>query len=153
LFIGGTSETLRNGIVTNTENVKYISVHVPNHLKPLNLDQFGHYLGGLIDGDGHFSSKQQLVIVFHILDVSLAYYIKKQLGFGNINKVKKKNAYLLIISSKEGIIKVINLINGKIRTENKLNQINKNILSNNKYAELKDKINFKLNVNSSLDNH
>ena len=34
---------------------------VPKHLKPVTFDQFGHYLAGLIDGDGHFSRKQQLV--------------------------------------------------------------------------------------------
>ena len=66
-------ETLRSETVVNTENIKPISVHVPKHLNPLNDDQFGHYLAGLIDGDGHFSSKQQLVIVFHSLDASLAY--------------------------------------------------------------------------------
>jgi len=60
----GTSETLRNGVVVNSEHVKHISEHVPKHLKPLNNEQLGHYLAGLIDGDGHFSKAQQLVIVF-----------------------------------------------------------------------------------------
>ena len=55
------------------ENIKLISKHVPKHLKPASKDQFGYYLAGLIDVDGHFSSKQQLVIVFHSLDASLAY--------------------------------------------------------------------------------
>ena len=95
--------------------------------------QFGHYLAGLIEGDGHFSSKQQLVIVFHSLDASLAYYIKKRLGYGSVKKVKNKNAIILIISAKEGMEKVINLINGKIRTENKFNQINNNILNHQKF--------------------
>jgi hypothetical protein len=71
----GTSETLRNETVS-AENIKAVSVHVPTHLKPINDHQFGHYLAGLIDGYGNFSSKQQLVIVFHSLDASLAYYIK-----------------------------------------------------------------------------
>ena len=88
----GTSETLRNEAIKRTENVKSISVHVPTHLKPDADDQFGHYLAGLIDGDGHFSNKQHLVLVFNSLDVSLAYYIKKRLGFGNVKKVKNKNA-------------------------------------------------------------
>lgn len=74
-----TSEALHNETVIVTENVKPISVHVPTHLRPVNDDQLGHYLAGLIDGDGHFSSKQQLVIVFHSLDASLAYYIKERL--------------------------------------------------------------------------
>ena len=131
----GTSETLCNETVITTENVKPISVHVPTHLRPVNDEQFGHYLAGLIDGDGHFSSKQQLVIVFHSLDASLAYYIKERLGFGSIHKVKDKNALILVIAARKGLEKVINLINGKIRTENKYDQIIKNILNHENYAE------------------
>ena len=147
------SETLRSETVVNTENIKPISVHVPKHLNPLNDDQFGHYLAGLIDGDGHFSSKQQLVIVFHSLDASLAYYIKERLGFGTIRKVKDKNAFLLIVAARKGMEKVINLINGKIRTENKFYQITNNILSNNNFLNFAKTLNFKLNLNNELLNH
>jgi hypothetical protein len=91
-------------------------------------------LAGLIDGDGHFSSKQQLVIVFSSPDVDLAYSVKKILGYGHVNKVKDKNAYLFIVSNEDGIIKVLNLINGKLRTINKLNQVKNNILTNSKYS-------------------
>ena len=149
----GTSEILRNETVINTENIKLISVHVPNHLRPANDDQFGHYLAGLIDGDGHFSSKQQLVIVFNSLDVSLAYYIKKRLSFGSVKKVKDKNAFLLVIAARLGLEKVIDLINGKIRKENKFNQITNNILNHDKYAEFRKKTSFKLNLNNDLKNH
>ena len=103
----GTSETLRNEIGKNTENVKPISVHVPTHLKPSDPIEFGHYLAGLIDGVGQFSSKQQLIIVFNSLDASLAYFIKKRIGFGNICKVKDKNAIILKIAAIEGLKKVI----------------------------------------------
>jgi hypothetical protein len=149
----GTSETFRNETVIITEKVKPISVHVPTHLKPVNDDQFGHYLAGLIEGDGHFSSKQQLVIVFHSLDASLAYYIKERLGFGSVRKVKDKNALLLIIAARKGLEKVINLINGKIRTENKFNQITNNILNHENYAEFSKKISLKLNLDRNLKNH
>lgn len=148
----GTSETLCNEIVLTTENIKPISIHIPKHLKPTNDNQFGHYLAGLIDGNGHFSSKQQLVIVFNSLDASLVYYIKKRLGFGNVKKVKTKNAYILVISSKEGLEKVITLINGKIRTENKLDQIINNILNHERYKEFKEKFNLKLNKENDLSN-
>ena len=140
----GTSETIRN----NTEN---ISIHVPTHLKPLNDEQFGHYLAGLIDGDGHFSSKQQLVVVFSSPDVQLAYYIKKIIGFGHVKKVKDKNAYLYIISNKEGIIRTINLINGKLRTFNKFNQVINNILAHPKYQE--ENLEFKINDSNDFNNH
>jgi Cytochrome C and Quinol oxidase polypeptide I/LAGLIDADG endonuclease/LAGLIDADG-like domain len=149
----GTSETLRNGIVVNSENVKYISDHVPKHLKPINNEQLGHYLAGLIDGDGHFSNAQQLVIVFSSPDAFLAYYLKKRLGFGNVKKIDNKNAYLLIISNKKGILKILNLINGKLRTKNKFDQVGKNILSHKNYTEIKENINFTLNLTNDLNNH
>jgi hypothetical protein len=149
----GSSEILHNETVIQIENVKSISEHIPKHLKPISDDQFGHYLAGLIDGNGHFSSKQQLVIVFHSLDVSLAYYIKKRLGFGTVKKVKDKNAFILVIASKKGLEKVINLINGKIRTETKFTQITNNILNHDKYIEFRKTINLKLNLNNNLKNH
>ena len=149
----GTSETLRNKTVITTENIKPISVHIPTYLRPVSDDQLGHYLAGLIDGDGHFSSKQQLVLVFNSSDAFLAYYIKERLGFGSVRKVKDKNAFLLIIAAKKGLEKVINLINGKIRTENKFNQITNNILNHDNYTELRKKISLKLNLDSNLKNH
>ena len=126
---------------------------VPTHLKPANDTEFGHYLAGLIDSDGHFSSKQQLVIVFNSLDVSLAYYVKERIGYGTIRKVKDKNAILLIIAARKGLEKVIHLINGKIRTENKFHQITKNILNHVNYTEFRKTISLKLNLDRNLENH
>lgn len=146
----GTSETLRNKTI-NTETIKSISIHIPTHLRPNNDTQLGHYLAGLIDGDGHFSTKQQLVIVFNSLDSSLAYYLKKKIGYGSIHKVKNKNAILLVITAIKGMEKVINLINGKLRTDGKLQQIKKNILSHVKFKDFKD-ITVSLNTSNSLDN-
>jgi len=149
----GTSETLRNEIVVNSENIKYISDHVPKHSKPINNVQLGHYLAGLIDGDGHFSSAQQLVIVFNNPDAFLAYYLKEKLGFGNIRKISNKNAYLLIVSNKEGILRVLNLINNKLRTKNKFDQVIKNILNHKSYSEIKESIDFTLNLTDDLNNY
>jgi hypothetical protein len=91
--------------------------------------------------------------VFHSLDASLAYYIKQRIGYGNVKKVKDKNAFILVIAAKKGLEKVINLINGKIRTEHKFNQINDNILNHYNYIELKKTINLKLNSNKNFKNH
>ena len=49
--------------------------------------------------------------------------------------------------------KIINLINGKIRTENKFNQIANNILNHDNYAEYRKTISLKLNSNKDLKNH
>lgn len=150
-IINGTSETLRDGVVVNSENVRRVSDHVPKHLKPLNNKQLGYYLAGLIDGDGHFSKAQQLVIVFSSPDAFLAYYLKEKLGYGNVKKVKDKNAYLLIIAKKEGMLQVINLINGKLRTKHKFDQVVNNVLNHNKYTD--QNIHFTLDSSKNLDNH
>jgi hypothetical protein len=147
----GTSETLRNEIVVNSENIKLISDHVPKHLKPLTNQQFGYYLAGLIDGDGHFSKALQLVLVFSSSDAFLAYYLKERLGYGNVKKVKDKNAYLLVISNKEGMLHVINLIKGKLRTEHKFNQVIDNILSHSRYND--KNLNFTKDSSNNFDNH
>lgn len=145
----GTSEALRNEVVLSHENIKPISVHVPKHLKPLNNDQFGHYLAGIIDGDGHFSKAFQLILVFDFLSVNLAYYLKQRIGYGNVKKIKNKKAYILVITSYKGIEKVINLINNKIRSSNKLEQIRNNIISHKNLSNL----NFNLNSTTDLNNH
>jgi hypothetical protein len=143
-----TPETLRNETVTELEKVKPISVHVPKHLRPLGDGPFGHYLAGLIDAKGSFNNKQELIIEFPSLDPSLAYYIKKQLGFGSVKKVKNK--LILIIGAPEGIKKVINLINGKIRTENLSHQIKNNILNDERFGKL---TNLNLNLSKNFQNH
>lgn len=152
----GTSETLRNGIVVNSEHVKIISDHVTKHLKPLNNEQLGHYLAGLIDGDGHFSKVQQLVLIFSFPDAALAYYIKGKLAYGTVRKVKNKNAYLIIVSKKEGMLKILNLINGKLRTKHRFSQVIDNILNHtgaapSNYKDLK--IKFTMNSSNDFNNH
>jgi hypothetical protein len=142
-----TSETLRNKSVIN---LKKISVHVPSHIKPINNNAFGHYLAGLIDGDGHFSNQLQLEIRFNEKDASLAYFIKSQIKYGNVYKIKHKKEIILVISNYLGLVKVLKLINGKIRSQNKLNQINTNILSNSKFILSSQ---FKINTNDDLNNH
>lgn len=137
----GTSETLCDEIVENLQN---ISVHVPKHLKPSNDQQFGYYIAGLIDANS-FLSKDNLVIFFHSLDVSLAYYIKKQIGFGKVKQVK--TACILVVSKQIGINKVLNLINGKIRTICKYNEIVNYIRLN------KTNIIFDIDYSNNFNNH
>ena len=147
--INGSSETLSNKS-KDSENIKKISIHVPKHLKPVSDLEFANYLAGLIDGDGHFSKAFQLVIAFNELDASLAYFLKEKIGYGNVYRVKNKKALILVISKRKGLLKILNLINGKIRSENKLTQINKNILSN-PYFKLMS--NFTINPDLDLNNY
>lgn len=140
---------------TEGENVKLVSEHVPTHLKPQTDEEFGHYLAGLIDGEGNFGVKS-LVIAFNKLDASLAYYIKGRLGYGRVRKVKDKNAsaglVLFSMTNREGLEKVMNLVNGKLRVSFKLDNFEKYILSYYKEPlNLKHKLH--LNTSSDLENH
>ena len=133
------------------ERVKPISLHVPKHSIPLNDEQFGHYLAGLIDGDGHFNKLKQLIIVFSAPDAFLAYGLKTRIGYGNVRKVDNKGAYILVISNKAGILKILNLINGKIRTNNKYDQIISNVLRDSYLKEFDNT--FVINKGNDFNNH
>jgi len=89
---------------------------------------FSHYLAGLIEADGTIivpkkekSPKGRLYypymqIIFDSRDLPLALIIQKTLGNGSISKKRGANAYVLSFSSKECIIFIVSLINGKMRT-------------------------------------
>lgn len=155
----GTSETIRNEAVQSGSNSSYslgkkikpISVHVPKHSIPLNDEQLGHYLAGLIDGDGHFNKLKQLIIVFSAPDAFLAYNLKTKIGYGNVRKVDNKGAYIFVISNKAGILKILSLINGKIRTTSKYNQIIGSVLKDSYVKEFNNI--FVLNESDNFNNH
>lgn len=64
-------------------------------------------------------------IVFHLKDLPLALMIQKELGFGSLSRKKKGvNAYILTINNNEGILFVISLLNGNMRTP-KINSLYK----------------------------
>lgn len=77
--------------------------------------------------------------------------IKEKIGYGSVKKVKDKNAYIWVVAKKEGILRVLNLINGKLRTKHRFDQVINNILSNNKYKELIS--DFTMNNSNEFDNH
>lgn len=110
-----------------------ISKHVPirNNLKD---EQFGYFLTGLIEGDGWFG-KKQLHILFTENDTSLAYYIKKRIGYGNIYKIKDKKTVKYVCNNEQGLSAILLLINGKF-------------ISNYIYQQL-----IKLNYSEDFDIH
>ena len=73
--------------------------------------------------------QQQLVIAFHALDAPLAYYVKSRLNHGSVRAVKGKQAYTFVISSRQGIDAVLSLVNGKLRTKHRYDQVMNNILA------------------------
>jgi hypothetical protein len=90
------------------------------------------YLAGLFEGDGHIwlpkntlSKKHnpRFCITFNIKDLPLAEKLLAIIGFGFIRIKEKENACVLTISPINGLIKVVNLINGQMRTP-KIYQLN-----------------------------
>ncbi len=89
---------------------------------------FSYYITGLIEGDGsiHVPKTERSIkgklnypsiqMVFHLKDLPLALLIQKNLGHGYISKKKGANAYIFTVNNLEGLILIINLINGKMRT-------------------------------------
>ena len=90
--------------------------------------KFSSYLTGLIEGDGTIgvpkterSSKGKLnypsiQIVFHLKDLPLALLIQKKLGYGSLIRKKGLNAYILTINDQRGILNLVNLLNGNMKT-------------------------------------
>ena len=107
---------------TNFKNLPLISEHVPNHNSNLTDDEFGYFLAGLIEGDGWFG-KKELHIVFAEEDTSLAYYIKKRIGHGNVYKIKDKKAVRYICKNTNGLSLILYLINGKLVSNCKYDQL------------------------------
>lgn len=124
--------------------------------------KFISYITGLIEGDGTIivpknerSSKGKLnypsiQIVFHLKDFPLALLIQKNLGFGSLIRKKGVNAYILYINNNEGILKLVHLLNGNMRTP-KINSLY-NLIDWLNYKKPELNLN-KLPLNSkSLDN-
>jgi len=115
--------------------------------------KFISYLTGLIEGDGTIivprkaterSPKGKLnypsiQIVFHLKDLPLALLIQKNLGFGSLIKKKGLNAYVLYINDQKGILNIVNLLNGNMKTPKifSLYKLIDWLVSNNKYSNLK----------------
>lgn len=93
-------------------------------LKP----QLGPYLTGLIEGDGTIivptkerSDKGKLTyasiqIVFVAKDLPLATMLLKYIGHGSISKRKAAAAYILTVNSREGLLRLVSILNGYFRT-------------------------------------
>ena len=103
---------------------KTLSIHRPTKKIYSSYFLFSHYLAGLIDGDGHISKIGQIIICFNEKDLENAYFIKNQIGYGKIRKIKNKKAYNYIVSNSKGISYISSLIKDKIKDPNKIDQFN-----------------------------
>jgi hypothetical protein len=86
----------------------------------------GSYLAGLIEGDGDIAVhdknskskvyRPKIIIVFNINDRPLAEKLSSVLRVGKVVSRSSAGHVLLQILAKEEVLKIINLINGHMRT-------------------------------------
>lgn len=108
----------------NFKDLPLISEHVPKHVRLLRDEDLGYFLAGLIEGNGWFDFKL-LNIKFSEKDIPLAYFLKKRIGYGTVSKIKNINDKGVLYSCKheKGLIYIISLINGKLVSCHKYNEL------------------------------
>ena len=115
-------------------SIAYFGIRNFSRKKP--HSKFGAYLAGLWEGDGHIwipstthapcgkKYTAQFCITFDAKEHALVKTLKHKLG-GTIRHKRESNAYVFIISSQRGLLNVIQLLNGYLRTPkiNKFSQL------------------------------
>lgn len=130
ISIGSTVKLITNNLMYYIRT-KYYSVGsflLKRGNSTISNDQLGHYMAGLIEGDGTIivptkdktpdgkNTHSVIRIVFTLPDLPLAQKLKQVLDCGFIQKPKNGNYYLFEIQNIEGLSKLAKLINGKMRT-------------------------------------
>lgn len=86
---------------------------------------FNSYLAGLFEGDGHIwlpkdnlkkKHNPRFCITFNLKDEPLAKKLVEIIGYGFIRYKPKDNTCVLVVSPVKGLKKIIEYINGKLRT-------------------------------------
>lgn len=120
-----TSSKLIKNIIRSMSTLPSLKEDKINNISITN-PQFGPYLAGLIEGDGSISvhdssSKNQryspkITIVFHLSDLPLAEHLQKITECGKVYHKKDAGYILWQIQDLQGVFKLINIINGNMRT-------------------------------------
>lgn len=97
-----------------------------NHSQMRQYSSLGPYLAGLIEGDGYIAVQEintqkvvhwpKIIIAFNVHDKPLAEKLSTKLKVGKVIDKSETGHVLLRILAKEEVLKIINLINGHMRT-------------------------------------
>lgn len=147
----GSSETIRKA----TFNFDAYLDSKPSHLSKINITFLAWFIG-FAEGDGCFFVDEKTNRNYFLLsqkDPKALYFIKKNLGFGIVNK--KQDSYQYYVSDQINIDKLIKIFNGNLQLEKTNRNFKKwfNVYSN--YTKITNKISFNdnnKNNNLSLDN-
>ena len=138
----GLIEELKNGMNQNRRNLNWdhllvldgqkiekvllgFKQHFSSNIDNNNNNKFGSYLAGLYEGDGHIwiqkpgLSKRQnprFCITFGMKNEQLAKKLLELIGSGFIRYKLQDNACVLVVSPVVGLKKIVEFINGELRT-------------------------------------
>ena len=98
----------------------------------INTNNINSYIAGLFEGDGHIwfakdntkkKHNPRFCITFNIKNEPVAKKLLEYIGYGFIRYKPKNKACVLTISPVKGLKKIINMINGELKTP-KIKQLN-----------------------------
>ena len=146
LLVGGPDMAKQKDLLvrkyTYNKKIKFIKKRHYNNKKKI---QINSYLAGLFEGDGHIwlpkmntkkKHNPRFCITFGLKNEPLAKKLLEIIKYGFIRYKPKHNACVLVISPVKGLKKIIEYINGELRTpkiiqlNNLIDWINKNHSSN-----------------------
>jgi len=118
------------------ERISYKDIYNKEIFKGFSNEDFGYYLAGLFEGDGHIwvSSKYDenyekrnpvFCITLHKNNDYIAESLQKRIGYGWIRNKVSQNAIVFTISNEKGYLILLQLLRGKLKTPkiNKVNQL------------------------------
>lgn len=113
-----------------TQQNNLISIHAPKAQRPQTMNEFGYFLAGLIDGNGHIHPDGSVTLTLHEKDASVAYYIKKTIGYGKVKHVQKSQmsnvyTYVYICTHLSGIKVIGDTLRDKLINPDVISQFNK----------------------------
>lgn len=138
-----------------------LKIGLTNYISNTN-PQFGPYLAGLIEGDGSiavhditskgkkFSPK--ILVVFHISDLPLAEHLQKITECGKVYHKKDAGYIIWHIQDLQGVFKIINIINGYMRTP-KIEALHRAINWFNEYIQTPNSKLLANNITSGLNSN
>jgi len=121
--LGTNKKRINKSIITNVQKRTYVTTQ---NYKSTASQDFNEWLSGLIDGDGKFFVSKKGYANFKIVmkkeDTLALYSLKHKFG-GSLKKISSGIKYKL--AHKQGLIKLVNSVNGLIRNPSKMLQLDK----------------------------
>jgi hypothetical protein len=136
---------IKETLLLKLENIKNnitLDRILRGHTLNKNRNFMSSYLAGYIEGNGtiyvpkEIKGHPSISLSINSKDLPLLMFIQNYIGHGNFYKVKGKNAYTYSIGNIEGMILVINIINGLMRTKKILKLYELIDFINTKYPKL-----------------